>query len=93
MVGEGAIRVNGARVTKPATSVRPGDGLTFVRADRLWVVRIRAIGARRGPASEAVLLYEDLTPTEAPAEKIPRTGPRPTKKDRRDLIAMRRGED
>jgi ribosome-associated heat shock protein Hsp15 len=58
------------------------------------VIRIVALGSRRGPAPEAVLLYDDLSPElpkgkageerRAPAfeSREPGTG-RPTKRDRR----------
>ena len=54
------MRVNAVRVTKPATAVRVGDGLSFAQGGRVRAVRIRALGTRRGPAPEARLLYADL---------------------------------
>lgn len=59
-VSSGAVRVNSTRVTKPAAPVRPGDGLSFVQGTRVRVIRVRALGDRRGPAPEARLLYHDL---------------------------------
>ncbi len=87
-VSAGSIRVNSARVSKPATSVGPGDVLTFPQGRAIRVVRITALAQRRGPASEAQTLYEDLSPP-PPGPPPPRVGPRPTKKDRRDLIQHR----
>jgi ribosome-associated heat shock protein Hsp15 len=48
------------------------------------VVRVRQLSDRRGPAPEARLLYDDLTPApEAdPAKLMPRQG-RPSREDRR----------
>ena len=83
------MRVNALRVSKPATAVGPGDVLTFPQGARIRVVRIVALGLRRGPATEAQTLYEDLTPPEDPPPD--RTGPRPTKRDRRALDALREG--
>lgn len=80
------MRVNAARVNKPATHIKPGDGLTFAQADSLRIVRVIAIGTRRGPVAEAQALYADLTPEPVPLP--PRVGARPTKKDRRDLDAF-----
>jgi ribosome-associated heat shock protein Hsp15 len=60
MISEGAVRVNTVRVTKPATVVRVGDGLSFARGGVVHAVRIRALGTRRGPASEARTLYLEL---------------------------------
>jgi ribosome-associated heat shock protein Hsp15 len=60
-VMDGLVRVNAQRVLKPATPVGIGDGLTFLQGGSVRVVRILALGVRRGPATEARLLYEDLT--------------------------------
>jgi ribosome-associated heat shock protein Hsp15 len=60
MVASGQVRVNATRVVKPATPLRVGDGLTFAEGAVIRVVRVRALGARRGPAPEARLLYDDL---------------------------------
>jgi ribosome-associated heat shock protein Hsp15 len=54
------VRVNAVRVTKPAAVVRVGDGLTFVHGGSVRVLRILALGSRRGPAPEAQALYENL---------------------------------
>ncbi|MBL4627572.1 MAG: RNA-binding S4 domain-containing protein, partial [Roseicyclus sp.] len=43
-----------------------------------------------GPAAEAQALYIDMTPEAEPI--APRVGPRPTKKDRREMDAFRDGE-
>lgn len=83
------MRVNGARVSKPATSVGAGDVLTFAQGDHIRVIRVTGLGIRRGPAPEAQTLYEDLTPPETEAAPVTRTGPRPTKKDRRALDDLR----
>ena len=59
-VESGAVRLNGQRVTKPAQTLRPGDVLTFAQGGRIRLVRVLAPGTRRGPASEAQALYDDL---------------------------------
>ncbi len=95
LVESGRIRLNGERVAKPARSVKPGDVLTFPLGDHIRVIRILAPGARRGPASEAQRLYEDLAPPEtakapvnaAPARREHGAG-RPTKKERRETDAF-----
>ncbi len=92
-ISAGHFRLNGQKISKPATIVRVGDGLVFPQARDLRVVKIAALGTRRGPASEAQALYEDLTPKPDPAEITPdvpnndRKG-RPTKKDRRMINQM-----
>lgn len=56
------------KVDKPAAQVEPGDGVSFRQGQQLRTVRVRGCGLRRGPASEARLLYEDLAPPENDAE-------------------------
>lgn len=88
-VSAGHVRVNGARVSKPAQAVGPQDVLTFSQTTRVRVVRIVEIGTRRGPAPEAQALYDDLSDpvtqdSVPPAPKYEGKG-RPTKRDRRKL--------
>ena len=54
------VRINRTLVTKPHYRVRPGDVLTFAQDRTVRVVRVVALGSRRGPASEARALYEDV---------------------------------
>jgi ribosome-associated heat shock protein Hsp15 len=88
-VAAGDVRVNSERVTKRATMITAGDTLTFAQGDTVRVIRVVAIGTRRGPAPEAQALYTDLTPVAPPAEDKPPENPayegkgRPTKRDRR----------
>ena len=87
----GHVRLNGTRISKASVTVTVGDTLTFPQARRIRVIRIAAIGTRRGPAPEAQALYLDLTPPEEkpePAAQIERKG-RPSKKDRRMARKMR----
>lgn len=53
----GRIRLNGQRVEKAGTEVKPGDTLTLPRGREVVAVRIVALGSRRGPAAEAQALY------------------------------------
>lgn len=57
----GRIRIDGVPVEKAHYALRVGNVLTFPQARRIRVVRVRALGDRRGPAPEARLLYDDLT--------------------------------
>lgn len=101
VVSGGHVRVNSTRITKPASMVRPADVLTFAQERAIRVVRITAIGTRRGPASEAQTLYDDLTPPPPPASETPvpinpgyEGKGRPTKRERRKLdLNMRRTLD
>lgn len=60
------IRTGGQKVTKPAHKVRQGDVLAFPLGAQVRVIRVLALGCRRGPAAEARSLYEDLAPPPAP---------------------------
>lgn len=62
VIAEGHIRVNGTRVSRPGRDVMADDTLTFPQGHRIRVVRITALGQRRGPATEAQSLYVDLDP-------------------------------
>ena len=91
VVSGGKVRVDGTPVSKPARSVGPGMVLTFVKEGDVKVVRILACGERRGPASEAQSLYEDLSPEPEPR---PMSNPgyegkgRPSRKDRLNAAAF-----
>lgn len=62
MIEAGSVRVNGTRVSRPGRDVTEGDTLTFPQGNRIRVVRVTALGQRRGPATEAQGLYVDLDP-------------------------------
>ena len=59
-VEEGRVRINGQPTSKPGYAVGVGDVLTFAQGNRIRVIRITALGLRRGPATEAQGLYLDL---------------------------------
>src|SRR3954453_6738539 len=62
----GVLRLNNSRVEKASVAVKPGDVLTVPRGHReVAVVRVQALGIRRGPAPEAQGLYEVLSDTGA----------------------------
>jgi ribosome-associated heat shock protein Hsp15 len=88
----GAVRVNSERTLATDHRIGAGDVLTMMLYNRLTVWRILDPGTRRGPAAEAALLYEDLSPPPLPRDDISRERPvgerepgsgRPTKRDRR----------
>ena len=68
VVGTGHCRLNGQRCGKPGHGVGVGDVLTFPQGDQIRVVRLLALGDRRGPAAEARLLYDDLVPMDPPTD-------------------------
>ena len=55
----GAVTLNGSTVTKPNQTVRVGDIVILPQGGWRRTVRVLALGVRRGPASEARLLYEE----------------------------------
>ncbi|MCB1495576.1 MAG: RNA-binding S4 domain-containing protein [Bauldia sp.] len=86
----GSVRVNSEKNTSASRTIRIGDVLTVGLGSGVRVLRVVGLGERRGPASEARLLYEDLTLPEPPRDRSEarRIGPRPTKRDRRKLDSL-----
>jgi ribosome-associated heat shock protein Hsp15 len=91
----GKVDIN-AEAAKPAKRVRSGDllAVTMPRGRRR-ILKVTAVGDRRGSAEAARQLYEDLTPPEPPR---PRQAPppfrtpgagRPTKRERREIERLR----
>lgn len=66
LIEAGAVRVNSERTLASDRRVGAGDVLTMTLHSRIRVWRILDPGTRRGPASEAALLYEDLSPPPPP---------------------------
>ncbi len=97
LVAAGRVRLNRDKIDQPSQPVRAGDVLTITLERRILVYRVAACGERRGPAAEARLLYEDLSPqVPSPAEAAKSQpvlrGPgqgRPTKKERRETDRLR----
>ena len=89
LIEAGKVRVNGARALKPSRPVQADDVVTASWLGKLTVVRVLGSAERRGPPSLARTLYEDLTPPVSAPEPEFRQGPRPTKRNRRRLDALR----
>lgn len=62
LIAEGHVRAAGRVVAKPHHALKAGDVLTFPQGHHIRVVRVVALAQRRGPATEARALYEDLAP-------------------------------
>jgi ribosome-associated heat shock protein Hsp15 len=98
LIERGKVRINRVKIAKTSQPVKPGDVLTLSLGPRIVSVEVLGIGARRGPAAEAQMLYRDLTARRGPpavdvaAPGGIGAGGRPTKKDRR-LIDKIRGRD
>lgn len=95
----GKIHIGGNRA-KPARAVRVGEQLSIRRGPYEWVVTVKGLAERRGPAKEAALLYEESAESvqkrEAAHAELQAEGPvflrpggRPTKRDRRDLERLK----
>ena len=59
---QGHIRINRTPTRKPAHPVKPSDVLTIALNTTVHVVEVLGEAKKRGPASEARLLYKDLAP-------------------------------
>jgi len=62
LVGKGRVRVNRDKVKTPGRRVGVGDVVTVAAHRQVRVVRILALPDRRGSATVARGLYEDLSP-------------------------------
>jgi len=65
LVEDGAIRLNRQSTVKAHARLRIGDVLTMALRGEVRVWRVMALAARRGPAAEARLLYEEVPETGA----------------------------
>lgn len=94
MVSSGRLRLNGESISKPHRQVLPDMVLVFPQGETIRTIKILALATRRGPASEAQTLYEDLDPPQVKEIKTDRLvipqfetrdsgAGRPTKRDRR----------
>lgn len=100
LVTETGVRINGAKVDRPAHLIRPGDTLTIVVHGRVRILEVSAPGTRRGGAPDAARLFRDLTPPPPPRADVPPPAGgdrdpgsgRPTKRDRR-LTEKLRGRE
>ncbi len=85
------LRISGQATQKPHKLISTGDVLTMTINDNIKILKVLDIPIRRGPYSEALNFYEDITPIESVPKKesfklnnkfVERVG-RPTKRERR----------
>lgn len=96
----GHVQVNGERV-KPARHVKIGDRIRITRERERFEVLVTGIPRRRGPGAEARLHYVESAESLAAREQAqaldrlsgPVSDGRPGKRDRRDLLRLRKGQD
>ena len=99
LISNGKLRLNGEVMSKPHRAALVGQVLTFVQQNDVRVIEIIALGQRRGPAIEAVTLYNDLSPPIAKTRTVDKTGQgfenrikgsgRPTKRLRRETDQLK----
>jgi ribosome-associated heat shock protein Hsp15 len=93
----GLVQVGGQRV-KPSKEIGAGDRLDITIGQTRRAVVVLGVAARRGPAAEAALLYEETPESRAERERLAaerrlakppgaELGARPTKRDRRRFDA------
>lgn len=91
----GKVDVNG-EVAKPAKHVRGGERIEITLPQGVRrILKVVSLSEKRGPASEAHKLYEDLTPPAPPRLRQPKPpyrepgAGRPTKRERRSIDRLR----
>jgi ribosome-associated heat shock protein Hsp15 len=67
LVTRGAVRINRQPTDKPHARLHVGDVLTVALHADVRVVRVVALARRRGPATEARLLYQEVRDVPAPS--------------------------
>ena len=60
LVESGHVRVNGVRETSPGHAVKAGDVITLALDRGVRLMKVTGFAARRGDATAARALYEDL---------------------------------
>ena len=90
-VSTNRLRISGQVTQKPHKMISIGDVLTMTINDNIKILKVLDIPYRRGPYSESLNFYEDITPIENKHKKedvklnikfVDRVG-RPTKRERR----------
>ena len=92
-VSTNRLRISGQVTQKPHKMISIGDVLTISINDNIKILKVLDIPNRRGPYSESLNFYEDITPIENIPKKesikldmkfVERVG-RPTKRERRQI--------
>jgi ribosomal 50S subunit-recycling heat shock protein len=60
LVASGHVRINGTREKSPGHAVKAGDVVTVALDNSVRVLKVTGFAERRGDASSARVLYEDL---------------------------------
>ena len=62
LVESGHVRINGVREKSPGHAVKPGDVITIALDGGVRLMKVTGFSERRGDATAARVLYEDLNP-------------------------------
>lgn len=101
-VAGGKVHARGQRC-KPAHPVRVGEMLRIQRGPEEYLIAVTGLSDRRGPASAAVLLYQETADSRQRREALreqrrlehsplPQLPGRPTKQDRRRIVRFTQGD-
>ena len=60
LIEDGHVRIDSRRAVKPADEVHVGSVIALPLRGQVRVLRVMSLPARRGPASEARLAYEEI---------------------------------
>lgn len=102
-IAGGKVHAGGQRC-KPSHAVRLGEMLHIQRGPDEYLITVKALSDRRGPASMAAMLYEETVESRCRREALreqrrlerslwPQPAGRPTKQDRRRIMRFTHGSD
>lgn len=102
-ISGGKVQVNGRRA-KRASHLHVGDRVRVRKGPHEYQLVVQKLSERRGPAKEAATLYEETAESVQARESLRaqlkaapkysfREGGRPTKRERRQLDRLKRGEE
>jgi ribosome-associated heat shock protein Hsp15 len=100
LVTSGHVRLNGERCLAASRAVKAADVITVALDRAVRILKVQGFAERRGGATAARVLYEDLSPVPAlpesaqapPGTREPGSG-RPTKQERRAIDRLIGGEE
>jgi ribosome-associated heat shock protein Hsp15 len=99
LVDSGLVRLNGLRVDATSRTVRAGDVLTVALDRSVRVLKVTGFAERRGDATAAQALCENIAAPSPPASSQPSVAvrepgaARPTKRDRRAIDRFTGGSE
>ena len=89
LIASGKVRVNREKIVSAAKLVGTDDVVTLTLPLDIKILKIVKCGVKRGPFSQAQLLYEDLSPAKPEKTKTSTLNTEPVKNKRPDKRARR----